>query len=151
MLSLARVLIKLKPFKPYSALLVTSHCAVYARRFCVSTKSGKGRGGWGHLQVDIHMVAAKLGCQTAMVSTRWANSCPRCMDRLGKCYSHLLGGSSAGKAAWALSECMTIENADHCMLVKGVGVVKVTSLLAKAGSGLRLSVLESDCTSQWPG
>ena len=47
-------------------------------------------------------------------------------------------------------KCMTIENADHCMLVKGVGVVKVTSLLVKAGSGLRLSVLESDCTSQWP-
>ena len=80
-------------------------------------KGGTGGGGWDHLQGDIHMVAAKLGCQSAMVSTGWANSCPACMDRLRKCYSHLLGGSSAGKAAWALSKCITIENADHCMLV----------------------------------
>ena len=59
------------------------------------------------------------------------------MDRLRKCYSHLVGGSFlAGKAAWALSRCMKTESADYCMLVD---VVKVTSLLAKACSGLRFS------------
>ena len=68
----------------------TAHCtekivsARYARGFCVSTKGGTGGGGWGHLQGDMHMVAARLGCQSAMVGTGWANSCPSCMDRLRK-------------------------------------------------------------------
>ena len=48
----------------------------------------------------MHMVAARLGCQNAMVGTRWANSCSGCMDRFRKCYSHLVGGSfPAGKTA----------------------------------------------------
>ena len=33
---------------------------------------------WG----DMHMVAVGLSCQSAMVGTVWANSCPGCMDRL---------------------------------------------------------------------
>ena len=46
----------LKPIKPYSALLVTSHralrrkdslCAL-AHWFCISRKGGTGGGGWGH-------------------------------------------------------------------------------------------------------
>ena len=49
----------------------------------------------------MHMVAARLGCQSAMVGTGYANYCPGCMDRLKKCYSHLVGGSFlAGKVAW---------------------------------------------------
>ena len=52
-------------------------------------------------------VAARLGCHSTMVGTGWANSCPGCMDRLRKCYTHVAGGSFlAGKAAWALSECV---------------------------------------------
>ena len=31
---------------------------------------------------DMHIVAAGLSCQSAMVGTVWANSCPGCMDRL---------------------------------------------------------------------
>ena len=58
-----------------------------------SQKGGAGGGGWGHLQGDMHMVAARLGCQRAMVGTGWANSCPGCMDKLRKRYSHLVGGS----------------------------------------------------------
>ena len=66
----------------------------------------------------MHMVAARLGCQSTMVWTRWANSYPGCMDRLRKRYSHLVGGSFlAGKVAWTLSGCMTTESADYCMLV----------------------------------
>ena len=69
-------------------------------------------------QGDMHMVAARLGCQSAMVGTRWANSCPGCMDRLRKRYSRLVGGSFlAGKVAWTLNGCMTTESADCCMLV----------------------------------
>ena len=30
------------------------------------------------------MVAARLGCQSGMAGTGWANSCPGCMDRLRK-------------------------------------------------------------------
>ena len=41
--------------------------ACYARLFCVSRKGGAGGGGWGHLQGDMHMVAARLDCQSTMV------------------------------------------------------------------------------------
>ena len=47
---------------PYSAHLVTS-----LRSFCVSRKGGTGDGGWGHPQGEMHMVAAKHGCQGTMV------------------------------------------------------------------------------------
>ena len=86
--------------------------------FYVSSKGGTGGGGWGHPQGDMHMVSARLDCQSAMVGTRWANSCPGCMDRLRKCYSHLVGGSfQAWKAAWTLSGCLTTKSADYRMLV----------------------------------
>ena len=66
----------------------------------------------------MHMAAARLGCKRTVVGTGWANSWPGCMSRLRKCYSHLSGGSfPAGKASWALSGCLPIESADHCMLV----------------------------------
>ena len=86
----------------------------------MSRKGGTGGGRWGHPQGDMHMVhvAIRLGCQSVMVGTRWANSCPGCMYRLGKHYSHLVGGSFlAGKVAWTLSGCMTTESADYCMLI----------------------------------
>ena len=55
--------------------------------------------GGDHLQVDVHMVPARIGCKSTVVGTRWPNPCPGCMDRLRKCYSHFLGGSfMAGKA-----------------------------------------------------
>ena len=60
----------------YSVLLVNhtaqkrkSTCAM--RTFYISRKGGKGGGGWGHPQGDMHMVAARLGCQSAMVGTGW--------------------------------------------------------------------------------
>ena len=40
-----------------------------------------------HPQGDMHMMAARLGCESAMARTGWANSCPGCMDRLRKHYS----------------------------------------------------------------
>ena len=70
----------------------------------------------------MHMVAARLGCQSAMVGTGWANSCPGCMDRLRKRYSHLVGSSFlAGKVAWTLSGCMTTERTIACSLMSGRG------------------------------
>ena len=64
------------------------------------------------------MVAARLGCERAMVGTGWATSCPDCMDKLRKHYSHLVGGwFLARKAALALSGCMTTDGANYCMLV----------------------------------
>ena len=120
----------------------TAHCAEparYARWSCVSRKGGTGGSGWGHPQGDMHMVAARLGCQSAMNScpgcmdrlrNRYSHlvggsflagkvaSCPSCMNRLRNRYSHLVGGSFlAGKVAWTLSGCMTTESADYCMLV----------------------------------
>ena len=66
----------------------------------------------------MHMAAARLGCKKTVVSTRYANSCPGCMSRLRKRYSHLLGGSFlAGKASRALSGCVPTESANYCMLV----------------------------------
>ena len=69
------------------------------------------------------------------------------MDRLRKRYSHLVGGSFlVGKAAWALSRCLTTESADYCMLVSEWVWFKVTSLLAKAGSELVFSFGVRACT-----
>jgi len=59
-----------------------------------------------------------LGCEGAIVETRWATSCPDYMDRLRKHYSYLVESwFLARKAAWALSGCMTTKSADYCMLV----------------------------------
>ena len=49
----------------------------------------------------MHMVTARLGYESAMVGTGWANSCPGCIDRLRKRYSHRFcvsrkGGTGGG-------------------------------------------------------
>ena len=88
----------------------------------------------------MHMVAARLGFEKTMVGTRWATPRPDCMDRLRKHYSHLAEGwFLARKAAWSLSGCMATNSADYYVLVNEWGVVKVTRLLIKAGSGHGLS------------
>ena len=48
------------------------------------------------LQGDIHMVAARLGCQSGKVGTGRANSCPGCMDMA---YTWWLLGLTV-KVAW---------------------------------------------------
>ena len=70
------------------------HTALHmlARRFCVNRKRAMGGGGWGHLQGDMHMVAARLGCQKVIAVTWWAASCLGCMESFRKLYSHLIGG-----------------------------------------------------------
>ena len=64
----------------------------------------------GSPQDDIYMLAARLrlGCQSTMVGTGRRNSCPGCMDRLRKCYSHPVGGGGGREGT---------ESADHCMVV----------------------------------
>ena len=95
------------------------------------------------------MVAARLGCQSTMVGTRWANSFPGCMDRLRKCYSHLVGGSFlAGEAAWVLSGCLTTESADYCMLVKEWVLLRSRDCLLRLEVDLG-SVLESELGHKW--
>ena len=97
----------------------------------------------------MHMVAARPGCQSAMVGTGWANSCTGCMDRLRKCYSHLVGGSLlAGKVAWSLSGCLKTESADYCMLVNEWAWLRsqVCSLRLEVDLG---SVLESELGQKW--
>ena len=69
----------LNPKLPFGNIILRT---AHARWFCVSRKGGTGGGGWGHPQGDMHMVAAGLGCESAMVGTVWANFCPGCMDRL---------------------------------------------------------------------
>ena len=94
----------------------------------------------------MYMVAARLGCQSTMVGTRWANSCPGCMDRLRKRYSHLVGGLFlAGMAAWTLSGCMTAESADYCMLVNEWTWSRSRVCLLR----LEGSVLESELGQKW--
>ena len=95
------------------------------------------------------MVAARLGCQSAMVGTGWANSCPGCMDRLRKRYSHLVEGSFlAGKVAWTLSRCMTTESADYCMLVNEWAWSRSRVWLLRLEVDLG-SVLESELGQEW--
>ena len=71
----------------------------------------------------MHMVAARLGCQSAMVGTvvgtGWANFALAAWIGLENATLTSTVGSSflAGKVAWTLSGCMTAESADYCMLV----------------------------------
>ena len=86
------------------------------------------------------MAAARLSCKRAIVGTGWANSCPGCINKLRKHYSHLVGGAIlARKAAWALSGCLPTENS---LMIRGV--VKVTSLLILPERVHLSSVLESE-------
>ena len=90
----------------------------------------------------MHMVAvaARIGCERAMVGTGWATSCPDCMDRLRKHYSHLVGGwFLARKAAWALSRCMITYSADYCMLVNESVLSKSRVCLLRLQSRHRFS------------
>jgi len=46
----------------------------------------------GHPQGPVHMVAARLGFEKALVGTGRATPPPDCMDRLRKYHSHLAEG-----------------------------------------------------------
>ena len=97
----------------------------------------------------MHMVAARLGCKSAMVGTGWANSCPGCMNRLRKCYSRLVGGLFlVGKATWALSGCLTTDSADYCMLVNEWVWLRSQVCLLRLEVDLG-SVLESELGQKW--
>ena len=69
------------------------------------TQHGTGRQGkkCSTTKGDMHMVAARLGCERAMVGTRWATSRPDRMDKLRKHYSHLVEGWFLGRllGLWA--------------------------------------------------
>ena len=52
----------------------------------------------------MHMVAARLGFEKAMVGTGRATPCPNCMDRLRKHYSHLAEGWFLQKKGCLVSE-----------------------------------------------
>ena len=68
---------------------------------------------------------------------------------LRKCYSHLSGGSLlAGKASWALSGCLPIESADHCMLVNEGAWLRSRVCLLRLEVELG-SALESELWHKW--
>ena len=83
----------------------------------------------------MHMVAARLGLEMAMVGIWRATPCPDCMDRLRKHNSHLAEGwFLARKAAWSLSGCMATDSAEYYMLINE-GCGQSTRLLNEARSG----------------
>jgi len=89
--------------KPYSTLLVISHCVLWACALVLHQQKGWDTGGgWGHPQGDMHMVAARL--EKAMVGTKWATSCPDCMDKLRKHHSHTCRGLVSGEEGCLGSE-----------------------------------------------
>ena len=103
-----------KQLKCFSGLFITSCCALCRNLHTL----GQGEGGGVIHRVDTHMVGARLGCNSAIVGTGYANSCPGCMEtEIFPCT-----GSSflAGKAGWARSGCLTTESADYC-LISGLG------------------------------
>ena len=114
------------------------------RGFCIGRNGETGGGGRGHLQGVMHMVAARLGFEKAMVRTGWATFCHDCKDRLRKHYSHLVEGWFLGrKAAWALSRFMTTNSAEYCMLVNEWAWAKLRVCLLKLEMDAG-SVLESE-------
>ena len=53
----------------YRAVHRKDSCCMLAQRFCISRKDGTGGDGWGHPQGAVHKVAARLGCNVAVVGT----------------------------------------------------------------------------------
>ena len=97
----------------------------------------------------MHMVAARLGFEKAMVGTRWATPRPDCMDRLRKHYSHLAEGwFLARKAAWSLSGCMATNSADYYVLVNEWAWSKSRDCLLRLEVDMG-SVLESELGQKW--
>ena len=97
----------------------------------------------------MHMVAARLGCESIVVGTKWATHCSYCMERLRKHYTHLVGGwFLARKAAWALSMCMATESADHYVIVNEWVWLRsrVCLLMLEVDLG---SVLELELEQKW--
>jgi len=149
-----------KPIKPYSALLIISQCALHrkyslctlARRFCVSRKGGTGGGGGGgrHQQGDMHMVAARLGFERGMVSTRWATSRLTTWTGLENTTLTLYieGWFLARTATWALSECMVTSSADYYMLINECAWSKSRVCLLRPEVDMGL-VLESELGQKW--
>ena len=71
------------------------------------------------------------------------------MNRLRNHYSHLVGGLFlVGKAAWALSGCLTTDSADYCMLTNEWA--RLRSRVCLLGLEVDLgSVLESKLGQKW--
>ena len=79
---------------------------------------GQGQVGGVTQQGVVHMVAASLGFEMAMVGTGWGISHFDYMDRLRKYYLDLVEGwFLVRKDAYTLSRCMTIDSVDYCVLV----------------------------------
>ena len=77
-----------------------------------------GGGGWVHSWGVVHMVAAGLGCRTALIGTGWANFCLGCTNGLRKCYSDFVGASFlAKKVVLAQNGSLLAENDDCCKFV----------------------------------
>ena len=97
----------------------------------------------------VHMVAARLGFQKAMVGAGRANPRPDCMDRLRKHYSHLAEGwFLARKAACALSGCMATDSAEYCMLINEWVWSKSRDYLLRPEVDMG-AVLESEIGQKW--
>ena len=132
----------------------TAHCKgkiVSAHGFCVSRKGGIGRGGWVTYKVlymHVSCMLHRLGCKRAMVGTGWASCNPGCMNKLRK-HLQIVGGSfPAGKAASVLSECLSTENADYCMLVNEWAWSRSQVCFLRLKEHL-FSVLESGLGQKW--
>ena len=101
----------------------------------------------------MHMVAARLGFEKAMVGTQRTTPRSDCMDRLRKHYFHLAEGwFLARKAAWSLSGCMATDNADYYedyyMLVNEWVCSKSRDCLLRQEVDMG-AVLESELGQKW--
>ena len=98
----------------------------------------------------MHMVAARLGFERAMVGTRWATSRLTTWTSLENTTLTLYIESwfLARKATWALSECMVINSADYYMLVNECAWSKSRVCLLRPEVDMGL-VLESELGQKW--
>ena len=138
------------PFKPYSALLVTSYCTLrrknslcaLARRFCWRRTCVQG---WDRVLCTWQLLGL------AVKSHGWhrvGQFPPCCMNRRRKRYSHLRGVWQGRLHAWTLSGYLPNENADYCMFINEWAWLRswVCLLWLKVHLG---SVLESELRQKW--
>ena len=90
----------------------------------------------------MHMVAARLGCQSVMLGTGQALAA--WTGLLSPCRGFIL----AGKTAWALGGCITTESADYCVLINewALSRLRVCFLRLEVDFG---SVWESELGEKW--
>ena len=132
---MCRFIHSLKPIKPSSALLVTSHCALHRK---------------DSLRVLVCRVTCTWWLLGLALKRPWLvpGGPPPALTAWTGLKHHVEGWFLARKAAWALSRCMATDSADYYMLINEWAWSKSRDCLLRLKADMG-SVLESELGQKW--